>query len=472
MIKLNGARPIKKKPAQTTGQRFRRDQQEISTSPLPTPPKQAAKPAAKPSGAPITNRATTPRPPASNIAARANNPMATASKGAKAAAQDAILGRPQHTPPTPPTVPSTPPKAPAQNDARGAAIDAILGGQAGPAEQVTKTGQMAAPDHRNDLPDLANIPGATGGPSRTSIYTEPGPSAAELPGDGRTYDGPRDGLIERILGGGEQTGFSPNLPTTGPAGPVPTGGPATPAPGAGRVGPATQPPLVDERPGSPGVQHPGSPDSRDIAQRLEDWALENVGQSRDIGAEEALIREQMANQAGQGLVDQRARAGARGLGDSGAMISMESDLRRQNALATSGALLGNQRDARDEELNRTLAAAGVMRGERGLSLEETKFDMLMDMLGQLAGEDAQQSAGSNVLMEDESGNRYIGGADGETYQAGPMNGGDPYTRGDPRFGGVTPIVASQLPPGSKPVQNRTDGTIFEGPDGRRYWVPG
>lgn len=479
MFKFNGAKTVRKKPTQTVDQRFRQDQQEMNLGPQGPPTVHAARPATQRPTTPITNKPTSPAK-TQGFAKGKTQGFGPQNNAQAMAVQRVLSGGGQ---------------MPTKGQAAAAAIDQ---------PQAQPENRTAPPSHRNELfggPGPAQLQGpasiyqptvdanAVRGSGRETsnpqgeaidriLGAAPRPvlDKSALEETGRQSDNPNKAAIDRILGGGGSKGWSADLPSIGTAGPVPTGASATPAPGVQPTGPVVPSPTMDDRLGAPaGPEHPGAPDDRNIAQRIEDWAAANIGAPRDIAAEEALIREQMAAQAGQGLVDQRARAGAMGFGDSGAMLSMENDLRQQNALAASDAILGNQRDARDEELNRTVAAGGLMRGERGLALEETKFDMLMQMLEELSSPDGSDAPeGESVLRDagDVSSILYTSGDDDETYRSGPMNDGDEYTRSDPRFGGVTPVVASMLPPGSKPVEQRTDGTIFEGPDGARYWVAG
>lgn len=89
----------------------------------------------------------------------------------------------------------------------------------------------------------------------------------------------------------------------------------------------------------------------------------------DTTEDEALVRELMAAQAGQGVADARARMGVLGF-TGGALGALEGDVRGAAAQDAAAQILALRRGAREEDLARGMAGAGVLAADDQLALEQ------------------------------------------------------------------------------------------------------
>lgn len=114
---------------------------------------------------------------------------------------------------------------------------------------------------------------------------------------------------------------------------------------------------------------------------LQQQALsELLGQGpRDTAGDEARIQEMLQSTVGQGQADLNARMAAGGMGTSGALSSMSSDMRRMAARDAAQEISGIQQGARDEWLNRVNTGLGAYQADRGLTIQDVNANRGMDI---------------------------------------------------------------------------------------------
>lgn len=126
------------------------------------------------------------------------------------------------------------------------------------------------------------------------------------------------------------------------------------------------------------------------------------GMNVDTSEEEALIRQLMQDQIGQGLVEQRARMGRAGFGASGALAAMEGDVRRQAGQQATQETLALRRQAEQEAIQNALNAIGVDVTKRKEGRQEVFDQELLNALKSSLGQEdtsGPKSAGESNIAK-------------------------------------------------------------------------
>lgn len=135
------------------------------------------------------------------------------------------------------------------------------------------------------------------------------------------------------------------------------------------------------------------------------------GMNVDTSEEEALIRQLMQDQIGQGLVEKRARMGRAGFGASGALAAMEGDVRRQAGQQATQETLALRRQAEQEAIQNALNAIGVDVTKRKEGRQEVFDQELLNVLKSSLGQEdtsGPKSAGESDITKRAS--EQFGGA--------------------------------------------------------------
>lgn len=123
------------------------------------------------------------------------------------------------------------------------------------------------------------------------------------------------------------------------------------------------------------------------------------GMETNTAEEEALVKQLMQDQIGEGLVEQRARMGRAGFGASGALAAMEGDIQRKAAQGATQETLAIRRQAEQDAIERAMNAIGIDVTKRREG-REAAFDE--QFLAALQSALAQENAGadSSNFLED------------------------------------------------------------------------
>jgi hypothetical protein len=118
---------------------------------------------------------------------------------------------------------------------------------------------------------------------------------------------------------------------------------------------------------------------------------------RNTAEEERLLREQMQRDVGAGQANLNARMAAGGMGTSGALSALGTDMRSQAAFEAANAIQGVRSDARDEWQQNVTAGLGLMNQDRNLDVQEAKYQQYLDMINEMFGpQDAEGDGGTDT----------------------------------------------------------------------------
>lgn len=132
-----------------------------------------------------------------------------------------------------------------------------------------------------------------------------------------------------------------------------------------------------------------------VRQLLSDL-VSGKGMNVDTAEEEALIKQLMQDQIGQGLVEQRARMGRAGFGASGALAAMEGDVQRQAAQRATQETLATRRQAEQDAIERALSAVGVDVSKRKEGREAEFDEQFLAALQSAMGQENPEEAGGDA----------------------------------------------------------------------------
>lgn len=268
----------------------------------------------------------------------------------------------------------------------------------------------------------------------------PPPQANMMLGGGPKGSGPlgprRPPSIEDVWRGAE--GFGEGPPTVDPkdlAGELEKG-----IRDRGGVGAGARTPVGPNVPGDndpPLQKFPPPQTSEDAAY---DAILELLqGDARDTSEEEALIRQLMQENIGQGQADLNARMGAAGMGTSGALGAMSADMRSKAATEAAKGIMDVRQGAREEQLDRLRLGLEMEMRQRGIELTEEQWSLVMDEITGGADTnhdgvvDPEEQQTADDREQQGSFNEWLGGV--EVYDPSPMN---PFNDNDPPGGESRP----------------------------------
>jgi hypothetical protein len=229
-----------------------------------------------------------------------------------------------------------------------------------------------------------------------------------------------------------RVGIMPTAPGfSGPRQPTP---PMNPAP-APTPRPAPAPPPAEGMTETPSEPAPTTTD--DVDQMIRDFLsgqLRNAGQA-NTAEEEALIQQQIERSMGQGLVNQRARAGRAGMGMSGALMAQEGDIRRAASMDALDQILGLRRSEEQRGIENAMGAISAETGMRSAAANDALRRMALEALQAEMGLDAGPgptdigngaTGGTTIMPADENGDGTVSVQEQQRYDA---NVADPYMAG-------------------------------------------
>lgn len=235
-------------------------------------------------------------------------------------------------------------------------------------------------------------------------------------------------------------------------------------------------PVVEEVNARP--EAPMSNDEFDAqVRRMLSDLLSGKGMNVDTAEEEALIKQLMQDQIGQGLVEQRARMGRAGFGASGALAAMEGDVQRQAAQRATQETLATRRQAEQDAIERALNAVGIdvtkRREGREAAFDEEFLNALKSALGmEVLPEEPPDAAGAaaNAVLDAANASILNQGVETETPSLPSAGAGAQPGYESPGTAG-NPIPVSSPPPGSQ-RQGETDAgePLYWSEETRRYYV--
>lgn len=245
-------------------------------------------------------------------------------------------------------------------------------------------------------------------------------------------------------------------------------------PAAGLMRPPPQAPAAPPPPPPQmaNAQQP-LPDDINFDDALYDWQVNQLGGPRDTSAEEALMRQNQEAMLGQSLVDQRASMGRAGFGSSGALYGMENAARMAAARDLSQSQFDLRDQARQEELDRVLAASSSNLGLRKIMGEEKWRETVLGLIEDEMKKDDEEPPPSGDVVTDtlqEPANDIGGFVGGLVDQGlGPLDEFLGQTALPPGTRHLPP--GTSPPPGSRPIPVEGGGTLYETPDGQYFFVP-
>ncbi len=187
----------------------------------------------------------------------------------------------------------------------------------------------------------------------------------------------------------------------------------------------------------------------------------------DTTADEALINEQMGDQIGGALVDQRASMGRSGFGSSGAMAAMEGDLQRTARQQGLEDVLGLRRTEDQRAQDNASRAIGNDIDMRGQAEDEFFNRAMLDTLNSALGVEGAPGASGDGLWSGDP--NAPGGSDGAGGGVGPTG---------PGTNPEEPIEQSRIPNNAQRFgQDASGRTIWAVPSGNgdghaTYYVEG
>lgn len=156
--------------------------------------------------------------------------------------------------------------------------------------------------------------------------------------------------------------------------------------------PANQPPPANNTSGIPSspvriaeMQQPTKTQDQLYDERINDL----LAGPRDTSEDEQLLREQMLRDVGAGQANLNARMAASGMGTSGALSGLSTDMRARAAYEAANAISGVRQDARDEFARNTEAGIGLVNQDRNLDVQEAKYQQYLDMMNEMFGQETK-----------------------------------------------------------------------------------
>lgn len=230
------------------------------------------------------------------------------------------------------------------------------------------------------------------------------------------------------------------------------------------AGPSPAP--IPAAPGAAATEKPAAPaTSQDqIDQMIADMVrrqLEAAGKV-DTSQQEALIKEQMGDQLGAALVEQRAGMGRAGFGSSGAMAALESDAQRKARQAMTEQVLGVRTSEQQRAFENAQAAIGSELDMRRAAQEQFIAEALLKM----AGAETEGADTSAASPGSGPGSGAFGGV-------GPTSGwGDSPATATAGSGTATVDNKASLPPDAANIGTDADGNdlYYSSTTGKRYTV--
>jgi hypothetical protein len=202
-------------------------------------------------------------------------------------------------------------------------------------------------------------------------------------------------------------------------------------------------------------------DLRDTQEEVIRRLLE--GGVRDTADEEALIREDMMRQTGQGQADLMARLGGAGFGTSGVASSLMGDLNSQAAFNASKMVQDVRQGARDDSFRDSQLGLGAGATDRRLDMDEDQYARYLDVLQNIFGDGGEDAPpDSNPVIESIAG---AVGAETVTPSLPTSNGKTAKNIEN----GMDP--ASAIPTSSPPsdAQETSEPGIWYSPRTRKYY---
>jgi hypothetical protein len=209
---------------------------------------------------------------------------------------------------------------------------------------------------------------------------------------------------------------------------------------------------------------PATTTTDDVDQMIRDFLsgqLRNAGQA-NTAEEEALIQQQIERSMGQGLVNQRARAGRAGMGMSGALMAQEGDIRRAASMDALDQILGLRRSEEQRGIENAMGAISAETGMRSAAANDALRRMALEALQAEMGLDAEVGAG-------DAGVGFVGGESGAPVW-NPITEQDSETPQRGVGSDVDPKIVDALPAGAVPYAGRPG--LFIGEDGYFYRLRG
>lgn len=182
--------------------------------------------------------------------------------------------------------------------------------------------------------------------------------------------------------------------------------------------------------GDDGFSHaPDSPDLSidNLSQNFAQQAFAAANGPVDTSAQEALIKQLMQDQTGQGLANARASMGRAGFASSGAEAALSGDVRRKASQQAAQDILGVQTDEKQRLFQNALGAGGLDIAERNAANQGKELDARMQVLqGLLGGQSGagDRSPGTAPPADAPPGSHYdergnLIGADGNFLESNP-----------------------------------------------------
>jgi hypothetical protein len=250
----------------------------------------------------------------------------------------------------------------------------------------------------------------------------------------------------------------------GPAAPG-MGGPRQPSPPQQpRPNPLPPPSPAPAQGMTETPSEPATTTTDDVDQMIRDFLsgqLRNAGQA-NTAEEEALIQQQIERSMGQGLVNQRARAGRAGMGMSGALMAQEGDIRRAASMDALDQILGLRRSEEQRGIENAMGAISAETGMRSAAANDALRRMALEALQAEMGLDAEVGAG-------DAGVGFVGGESGAPVW-NPITEQDSETPQRGVGSDVDPKIVDALPAGAVPYAGRPG--LFIGEDGYFYRLRG
>jgi hypothetical protein len=125
-----------------------------------------------------------------------------------------------------------------------------------------------------------------------------------------------------------------------------------------------------------------------------------AGGPRDTSEEERLLREQMQRDVGSGQANLNARMAAGGMGTSGALSALGTDMRSKAAFDAANSIQGVRSDARDEWSRNVQAGLGSMNQDRNLDMNEAKYQAYIDAINGMQPTPEEEAQAKNKEEND------------------------------------------------------------------------
>jgi hypothetical protein len=147
-----------------------------------------------------------------------------------------------------------------------------------------------------------------------------------------------------------------------------------------------------------------------------------TGEQDDLAADEALAREEVANQLGQGLVDMRARMGRAGNASSGAMAALEADAMRAAQMDVARQLIEGREREQQQTYDRGIGVQGMDIAQQEAANRAAMLEVGLDYLKHTTKTDDEPQVGPESGLdgdeadEAQNNNQQSAPPDAERYQ--------------------------------------------------------